>query len=90
MGYCIIANTECKIIRDKRTWNVIKTLPVEESKQIMCAWQKLTGDNTKQINDIIEKHQAMINKIKFSEIVRKVAWKGFIEVLWSSVRFGHP
>ena len=50
----------------------------------------LTGDNTKQIDKIIEKHQAMINKIKSSEIRMKIVWKGFIEVVWSSIRYGIP
>ena len=56
----------------------------------MGVWQDLTGDNTKQIDSIIEKHENMINTLRASDMARKIVWKGFIGVLWSSIRYGLP
>ena len=50
--------------------------------------KNLTGDNTKQINEIIEKHQVIINKIRLSDLARKIVWKGSIGVPHSSIRYG--
>ena len=66
-GYIITVNSECRILGDKDTDHIIKSLPVEDPKQIMEIWQHLMGDNTRQINRIIEKHKSMINKVKSSE-----------------------
>ena len=64
--YCIVTNMECKIKGDKGTVHVIKILTVEESRQIMGVWKNLMSNNTTQVDEIIEKYQAMINKIKLS------------------------
>ena len=56
----------------------------------MGVWQDLTGDNTTQIDAIIDKHSKMINKLRSSDMARKIVWKGFIGVLWSSIRYGMP
>ena len=42
----------------------------------MC--QDLTGDNTKRIDEIIEKYLAMINNMRSFQLARKMVWKGFI------------
>ena len=51
----------------------------------MGVWKNLTGDNTCQINEIIEKHESMINRLKSSELARKIVRKGFIGAIWSSI-----
>ena len=48
------------------------------------------GNNTKYIDEVIEKHESMINKLKASELARIIVWKRFIGVLWSSIQYGHP
>lgn len=84
-SYKITDNLECNILGDKGTCHILLSLSVEEAKQIMGVWQNLTGDNTRQIDEIIEKHENMINNLRSSEIARKIMWKGFIGVLWSSI-----
>ena len=54
-SYKIAADSECNILGDKRTGHIILSLSVKEPKQIMEVWQNLMGDNTRQIDDIIEK-----------------------------------
>ena len=49
----------------------------------MRVWQNFTSENTKQIDEIIEKREIMLNKLKSLELARKVVRKGFIKVLWS-------
>ncbi len=56
----------------------------------MGVWQNLTGDNTTQIVAIIEKHSKMISGLRSSDMARKIVWKGFIGVLWSSIRYDLP
>ena len=46
----------------------------------MCM-AKINRQNIKQIEEIIEKHLAMINKITSSEIPQKIVYKEFIGVL---------
>ena len=67
----------------QRTGHNILSLPVDKAEIIMGVWQDLTGDNTKQINAIIDKHSKMINKLRASDMARKIVWKGFIGVIWS-------
>ena len=55
--YKITVNSECAILGDKGTGHIILSLPVEEARKIMGVWQDLIGDNTKQIDSIIEKHE---------------------------------
>ena len=50
----------------------------------------MTGNNTRQLYEIIEKHETMINNVTSSKIAQKIAWKWFIGVLWSSIRYGLP
>ena len=69
---------------------MIPNLPVEEPKEIIEVWKKLTGENSKQIDEIIEKLESMINKLKSSELFRNIFWKGFIVVLWSSIQHVLP
>ena len=47
----------------------------------MGVWQDLTVDNMKKIDAIIDKHSKMINKLRASDMARKIVWKGFIGVL---------
>ena len=75
---------------DKCTDHIILSLPVKNPKQIMGLWHNLTENNTRQIHEITEKHKKIINNIKLSEIAQNIAWKGFIGVLWSSIRYGLP
>ena len=84
-GCRITANLECRILGDKVTGNIVKSLPVEEPKQIIGVWKNLTGDNKRQINKIIEKHKSMINKIKPFELARMILWKRFMGVIWSYI-----
>ena len=71
-SYKITATLECKILGDKGTGHIILSLPVEESRQIMRVWKKLRKDNKRQINKIIEKHKIMINRLKSSELAKKI------------------
>ena len=38
----------------------------------MEVWKNLMGDNTRQINKIIEEHESMINKLKSSDLTREI------------------
>ena len=62
--YKTTAKTKYKILGDKVTYHMIPSLPVEEPKQIMEVWQKLTGKNTEQTGEIMEKHKIIINRLK--------------------------
>ena len=83
-------NTVCNILGDKKTGHNILSLPVDKAEKIMGVWQNLTGDNTTQINAIIDKHSKMINRLRSSDMARKIVWKVFIGVLWLSMRYGLP
>ena len=89
-SYKTTANTVCNILGDNKTGHNILSLPVEKAEKIMGVWQNLSGDNTTQIDAIIEKHTKMINRLRSSDMARKIVWKGFIGVLWSSIRYGLP
>ena len=56
----------------------------------MGFWQNLSGENTRQINELIQKHKDSIQKLRTSDLSRRVAWKGLFGVLWESIRYGLP
>ena len=39
---------------------------------------------------MIESHSEMIQRVRTSDLSRRVAWKGFLGVLWASIRYGLP
>ena len=50
----------------------------------------MAGDNIRQTDKIVEEHETMINNMQSLEIAQTIVWKGFIGVLWSSIRYGLP
>ena len=54
----------------------------------MGVWQDITGDNSHQVQKLIETHVSAIRKISNSSISIKIAWKGFLGAIWSSIRYG--
>ena len=63
---------------------------MNEPKEIMGVWQNLSGENTRQITELIQKHKELIRRVRTSDLSRRVAWKGFLGVLWASIRYGLP
>ena len=70
-SYKTTANTVCNILGDNKTGHNILSLPVEKAEKIMGVWQNLSGDNTTQIDAIIEKHTKIINRLRASDMARK-------------------
>ena len=87
-SYADTANTICKIRGDDGRGYEIRSLPITEANKTMGVWQEMTGDNTQQVNKLIETHTPAIRRICNSDISRKIAWKGFVGAIWSSLRYG--
>ena len=88
--YRSTSNQSCRIVGDNGTGHIIRSLPVEESKEIMGVWQNLIGDNTCQIDALITKHSILIQRVRTSDLSRRVVWRSFLGVLWSSIRYSLP
>ena len=85
--YSPMGNQTCRIVGDNGVGYLIRSLPVEESKEIMGVWQNLAGDNTSQIEALISKHSLLMQRFRTSYLSRRVVWRGFLGVLWSSIRY---
>ena len=48
-----------------------------EPNKIMGVWQDITGENTHQVQKLIDAHTPAVRKIINSNISRKIAWKDF-------------
>ena len=86
--YVDTADSIFKIRVDYGRGYSIRSLPLIEPNKIMGVWQDITGDNSHQVQKLIETHAPAIRKITNSDIPRKIAWKGFLGAIWSSIRYG--
>ena len=63
-SYADTTNVQCMIQGEGSSPYPVKSLAVNESREIMGVWQNLSGENTKQIEETIKKHLGKIRKIQ--------------------------
>ena len=56
-------NHSCTIAGDDKQGYRILSLPANEPRKIMGVWQNLTGDNSRQIEEMIAAHSEMIQRV---------------------------
>ena len=80
--------TLCAIKGDSGEVQNIRSSLLTEASKTMGLLQSLTGDNTRQVEELISKHTPTINKLLTSDMTRRIVWKGFLGAVWSSVKYG--
>ena len=86
--YAQTERTVCRIQGEYERVYKIVSYPLSEANKTMGLWQNLMGDNVKQTEELIAKHLPIINKLSTTNIPRNIFWKGFLGILWASVRYG--
>ena len=86
--YADTTNSICYIRGDDGRGHGIRSLPLTEPNKIMGVWQDIIGDNTQQVQKLIQVHAPAVRKIINSDISRKIAWKVFLGAIWSSIKYG--